>query len=81
MKGETAMYTVKILNALSGYFLKDGNRYETNFLLTETTTDRGVRFELQRCTKACLQEGLQAIGDTVSLCYDKFGRVTSLYDC
>lgn len=74
------MYDVKILNALSGWFVKDGNRYETNFILTETTTDRGVRFELQRCTKDCVQEALQAIGDTVSLCYDKYGRVTSLCD-
>lgn len=74
------MYDVKILNALSGWFIKDGNRYETNFLLTETTTDRGVRFELQRCTKDCLQEGLQAVGDTVSLSYDKYGRVVTLYN-
>lgn len=74
------MYSVKILDAVSGWFVKDGNRYETNFLLTETTTDRGVRFELQRCTRDCLQQGLQAVGDTVYLSYDKWGRVVSLCD-
>lgn len=74
------MYTVKILNALTGYFIKDDNRYETHFFLTETATDRGVRFELQRCTKDCFQEGLQSIGDTVVLYYDKYGRITSLHD-
>ncbi len=74
------MYNVKILNALSGWFIKDGNRYETNFLLTETTSDRGVRFELQRCTKDCVQEALQSIGDIVCLSYDKWGRVVTLYN-
>lgn len=72
------MYDVKILNAVSGWFVKDGNRYETYFLLTETSSDRGVRFELQKCTKDCIQEALQALGDTVSLSYDKYGRVVTL---
>lgn len=72
------MYDVKILNAVSGWFVKDGNRYETHFLLTETSSDRGVRFELQKCTKDCIQEALQAFGDTVFLSYDKYGRVVTL---
>lgn len=72
------MYAVKILDALSGWFLKDGNRIETHYVLTETSSDRGVRFELQRCTKAFIETALDYVGDTVALCYDKFGRVVSL---
>lgn len=72
------MYTVKILDVLNGWFLKDGNRFETHFILTETTTDRGVRFELQRCTKAFSENAVRLLGDNVSLCYDKFGRVMDI---
>ena len=72
------MYNVKILDVLSGWFVKDGNRFETNFVLTETSSDRGVRFELQRCSKDFVQTALDAVGDIVTLCYDKFGRVVSL---
>ena len=72
------MYAVKILDVLNGWFLKDGNRFETHFILTESTTDRGVRFELQRCTKAFIETALDYVVDTVSLCYDKFGRVMGI---
>ena len=73
------MYNVKILDVLSGWFLKDGNRFETHFVLTETTSDRGVRFELQRCTKAFIQTAVDVIGDNVNdLCYDKYGRVMGI---
>lgn len=72
------MYNVKILDVLDGWFLKDGNRFETHFILTETTTDRGVRFELQRCTKAFTESAARLLGDTVGLCYDKFGRVIDI---
>lgn len=76
------MYTIRILDALSGFYInKDGQRYETNFLLTETSSDRGVRFELQRCTKDCFQEAKEAIDDTVNLFYDKFGRVSCFSHC
>lgn len=70
------MYSVKILDALAGCYNKDGNHFETYFILTETTSDRGVRFELQKCTKDCFQEAKEAIDDTVNLFYDKFGRVS-----
>ena len=75
------MDTVQILDFLEGWFVKDGTKYLTHQALTCTQNDKGVRYELQRCTTQVYKAYCNyTFPLDCAVYYDRFGRISRL-DC
>lgn len=74
------MYNVKILGIFDGWFINsEGQKYATHQLLTASETDRGVRYELQKCTADISKDyGKATFPFFAALFYDRYGRICQL---
>ena len=73
------MNNISVIEILEGLYVKDGQRYTTYQALTRAETDKGVRYELQRCTADVYETYRYATFPVVgTVYYDRFGRICSI---